>query len=71
MGITRLTALHKPFRRVILGSPGLFKRQALNDTDRDLFIRLFLIIDLIIGLINGIHNLIPHITEVGEQDCIK
>ena len=28
MVITRLTALHKPFRRAILGSPGFFKRQA-------------------------------------------
>ena len=30
MIITRLTTLHKPCRRAILGSPGLFKRQALK-----------------------------------------
>ena len=28
--ITRLTALHKPFRRAVLGSPRFFKRQALH-----------------------------------------
>ena len=32
MIITRLTSLHKPSRRAILGSPGFFKRQALIDT---------------------------------------
>ena len=32
MVITPLTALHKPFRRAILGSPGFFKRQALQPT---------------------------------------
>ena len=31
MVITRLTALHKSFRRAILGSPRFFKRQALDD----------------------------------------
>ena len=30
MVITCLTALHNPFRRAILGSPGFFKRQALH-----------------------------------------
>ena len=30
MVITCLTALHEPFRRAILGSPGFFKRQALH-----------------------------------------